>query len=442
MTLVDELADLTAGLSIAELPDDIVHTVRRHLLDALGCALASAGAGVGTAVVDAVRAWGGVRESGVLGLDFRAPAAQAALAGGVLVHALDYDDTHMDSIVHAGAAVVPAALAVAEETGADGRTVVAGLAAGFEVACRMGAASAAAGLRGRGFDPTGIAGPFGAAAAAARIWGLTRDETVSALGVAGTLSGGLLAAQAGDSEVMRIRSGWASQTGVVAADLARRRFAGPAAIAEGPHSLFDAGAINADEWSMRRLAIKPYPACHFVHAYADAVARLGVKAGDVAEVICFVHPAVVPVVCEPRTAKAHPVTDTQARFSLPFAVATALVGGRAPLEMFGDDARSDRRILSLCERVVYEPDPSVAFPSAFGAKVIVTLRDGRTRTAEEPVNRGHPDRPLGDEDVRSKFIANARKRLDAAEAAKLADEVWRLPLLDDAEQLLSLATLT
>jgi 2-methylcitrate dehydratase PrpD len=247
---------------------------------------------------------------------------------------------------------------------------------------------------------------------------------------------------------LQARAGWAAHTGVVAADLARRGFTGPSSILDAPKrkradDLFaDRARMTeglGDSWETLRVALKPYPACHFVHAYADAVGRVGVKPGDVEQIICIVAPQIVPVVCEPRATKAHPADGTQARFSLPFAGATAMIGGRQPLEMFGDDARNDRRILQLAERVIYEPDPSMRYPDVFDARIVVRLRDGRTRETGEQINRGHPDRPLSDDDVQMKFAANARKRLDQAEAAKLAGEVWRLERLDTLEQLLALA---
>lgn len=416
--------------------------MRRHLLDTIGCALASAAAGSAVPVIEMVRAGAGAREAGILGYEFRAPAAQAALATGTLIHALDYDDTHMRSVVHPGACVTPAALAAAEEAGCDGRTFLVALAAGYEVACRMGIAMRPA-LAGRGLDPTGFAGTFGAAAAAGRVWGLTATQTAHAFGLAGALSGGLVGGIAGSSDVMRIRGGWAAQTGVTAADLARRGFTGPVDIAQGAHGLIADVDAALDElesrWECERVAIKPYPACHYVHAYADAAARLTVKPGDIAEIIAVVHPAIVPIVCEPRAQRSAPQSDAEARFSMPFAIATAIIGGRPPLELFGVDARADRRILSLAERVRFETDASLPYPDSYGGRIVVALRDGRSRESVEMINRGHPDRPLSDDEIAVKFFGNARKRIESAAASKLAGAVARLEDLDDLDEVVALA---
>ncbi|GAC1416136.1 MAG: MmgE/PrpD family protein [Actinomycetota bacterium] len=442
MTTIEDLAAFAADLSFDRIPESVLGVVRRHLLDAIGCALASAAASAGGPVIELVRAGAGAREAGILGFEFRAPASQAALATGTLIHALDYDDSHVFSIVHPSAAVVPAALAAAEEAGGDGRVVAVALAAGYEVACRMGLAMRES-ISGHGLDPTGFAGPYGAAAAAGRVWGLTQTQMTNALGLAGALSGGIVGGRAGTSDVMRIRGGWAAQTGVIAADLARRGLIGPADIAEGLHNLVaepQRAVSNLEShWESLRIAIKPYPACHFVHAYADAAASLTVKPGEVGAIICVVHPSIVNVVCEPRAQRSAPQSDTEARFSLPFAVASAMIGGRQPLELFGEDARNDRRILSLAERVRFETDATLPFPSQYGGRLIVSLKDGRTREAVEEINRGHPDRPLTDDELHAKFYSNARKRIENPAAAKLAGEIRRIEELDDVEEIVSLA---
>jgi 2-methylcitrate dehydratase PrpD len=172
-----------------------------------------------------------------------------------------------------------------------------------------------------------------------------------------------------------------------------------------------------------------------VHALMDAVTHASVRAGDVDEITCAIPGPAVGIVCEPRAERLHPATTYAAQFSLPFAVASALVGGREGLDLFGEEARADKRILSLAERVRHVVDDSIP---TFGGRVTIALRDGRVREAEELINRGHPDRPLSDEDVTAKFLANARRRLDNGAAQKVADTVWRLDEIDSISELASL----
>src|SRR2546425_724502 len=348
-TTSQQLAEFVAALRYEDLPPDVVAAAKRHMLDAVGVALAASAIGAGGPVIEMTRSWAGARESSIIGYDFGAPAPWAALANGTLTHALDFDDTHVESVVHPSAFVVPAAMAVGEEIGASGRDLIVAAVAGYEVSTRIGAAAPGR-FHVRGQHTTGLCGTFGAAAVAGRLWGLTADEIAQAFGIAGSQSSGLFAYLADGSETKRFHAGWAAQGGIVAADLARRSFTGPATIFEGPHGFYDAFLTGEShdasrivrglgtEWESTRIAIKPYPACHFVHAFMDAARRLGVRAGDVEEITCAVAPAAVGIVCEPREPRLAPGSTYAAQFSLPFAVASAVVGGREGLELFGPEA--------------------------------------------------------------------------------------------------------
>jgi 2-methylcitrate dehydratase PrpD len=449
VTASETLAEFCTTLRFDALPAATILAAKRHALDTLGVALAAAAIGVAHPIVDAVRAWAGAREASVVGHDFGAAAPHAALANGTLAHALDFDDTHVESVVHPSAFVVPAALAVAEESGANGRALLCSAVAGYEVATRIGAAAPGR-FHARGLHTTGIAGTFGAAAVAGVLWGLTPAQLTHALGVAGSQSSGLFAYLADGSETKRFHAGWAAQAGIVAADLARRGFTGPRTIFEGPHGLFDAFLAGeshdpnrlvrglGEEWETTRIAIKPYPACHFVHAFMDAAVGLGVRAGDVEEITCSIASPAAGIVAEPRDGRVHPATTYAAQFSLPFAVASAIVGGREGLDLFGEEARADKRVLALAERVHHRRDDTLPFPETFGGRITIQLRDGRLREADELVNRGHPDRPLSDDEVVAKFASNARRRLDAGAVQKVVDTVWRLEELDSVDELAGL----
>ncbi|TMK53725.1 MAG: MmgE/PrpD family protein [Actinobacteria bacterium] len=447
-TASQQMAEFVAGLRFDDLPPDVVAAARRHMLDAVGVALAASALGAGGPVIEMTRSWAGARESSVIGYDFGAPAPWAALANGTLTHALDYDDTHVESVVHPSAFVVPAAIAVGEEIGASGRDIVTAAVAGYEVATRIGAAAPGR-FHVRGQHTTGLCGTFGAAAVAGRLWGLTSDEIAQAFGIAGSQSSGLFAYLSDGSETKRLHAGWAAHGGIVAADLARRGFTGPSTIFEGPHGLFDAFLAGEEpdrarlvrglgtEWETTRIAIKPYPACHFVHAFMDAGIEAGVKWADIDEIVCSIAPPAIGIVAEPRAPRLHPATTYQAQFSLPFAVASAIVGGRDALEYFGDDARADRRVLTLAERVHHEPDTTLPFPKTYGGKLRVYTRGGRSIEIEELVNRGHPDRPLSDEELASKFLKNARMRLETRAARRALTKLQRIDQIDKIENLTS-----
>jgi 2-methylcitrate dehydratase PrpD len=447
-TASQQLAEFVAALRYEDLPPDVVEAAKRHMLDAVGVALAASALGAGAPVIEMTRSWAGARESSILGYDFGAPAPWAALANGTLTHALDYDDTHVESVVHPSAFVMAAAFAVAEEIGASGRDVITAAVAGYEVATRIGAAAPGR-FHVRGQHTTGLCGTFGAAAVAGRLWGLTADEIAQAFGIAGSQSSGLFAYLADGSETKRFHAGWAAHGGIVAADLARRGFTGPSTIFEGPHGLYDAFLAGEEpdrarlvrglgtEWETTRIAIKPYPACHFVHAFMDAGVEAGVKWADIEEIVCYITPAAIGIVAEPRAPRLHPATTYAAQFSLPFAVASAIVGGRDSLEYFGEDARSDRRVLTLAERIHHQPDPSLPFPKTYGGRLKVNTRGGRTIEVDELVNRGHPDRPLSDEELASKFLRNARMRLETRAARRALTKLQRIEHIEKIETLTS-----
>lgn len=411
MTIAERFAEFAADVTPARLPEQVLHSIRRQILDMIGCALGSAADGAAAPVVDTVRAWAGSRETGVIGFDFRAPAPHAALANGTLAGGLVHDGVHVPSLTPVDAAVIAAALATAEEAGRDGAALIVATAIGLEVAARIASV-----------DPS-VALPAGAAAAAARLWGLTERETAAALSIAGAAATPAAEHRGGH------RRGWAAMTGVIAADLARR---GVPADGDLPAVLLD---DVGSSWQCTAVALKPYPAGLSIHACMDAAIGLGLKAGDIDEILCSVPTAAMAIVAEPRAEKIRPVTDDEARFSLPFAVASAVVGGRTPAEMFSEDARTDRRVLSLAERIDAEGSDALG---ATGGRVRVMLRDGRTRDATEHVCRGAPGRELSDEELRAKFTANARRRLDQASIAKLAVQVMRLEELDEIDELIAL----
>lgn len=413
MTIAERFAEFAADVTLARLPGDVVHSMRRQILDVIGCALGAAADGAGVPSVEAVRAWAGSRETGVIGFDFRAPAPHAALANGTLAGGQVFDGVHVPTLAPVDAAVIAAALATAEEAGRDGAALIEACAIGIETATRIALV-----------DPA-VALPAGAAAAAARLWSLSERETAAALSIAGTN-----ATPAAEHRA-RLRRGWAAMTGVIAADLARRGVPADGELPVAAPPLDDLGS----RWECLAVALKPYPASLSMHACMDAAAGLGLKAGDIDEILCTIPASAMSVVAEPRAEKTRPVTDDEARFSLPFAVASAVVGGRSPAEMFSEDARTDRRVLSLAERIAAEPADELA---ATGGRVRVMLRDGRTRDATEDICRGAPGRALSDEDLRAKFTANARRRLDQASIAKLAVQIMRIDELDEIDELIAL----
>ena len=253
-TSAQRIAAFTSSLAFEQIPDEVIEATKLHVLDVLGCGLAAHGLGV-AGEGRATMAELGTGDATAIGLDTPLPAPHAAFANAMLCHGLDYDDTHSDSVCHITVVVVPAALAVAESLGRSGEDVLTAVTAGTEVVSRIGMAASGA-FHARGFHPTSVCGVFGATAAAARLAGLDAETTTSALGLAGSMSSGLMAYLNDGTPTKPVHAGWAAQAGVLAARLAAHGAEGPAGVLDGRFGVFHA-FVDDDESLPRRAARRP-----------------------------------------------------------------------------------------------------------------------------------------------------------------------------------------
>jgi len=451
-TAAQRLASFSSGLCVGDLPEEVVDAATIHLLDTLGCGLAACGLGVADYARTALEEPGVSGPATVIGLPEGRPAADAALANGIMCHALDFDDTHTGAIAHVSVAVAPAALAVGQACGASGGELIAALVAGNETVIRIGMAAGKA-FHAHGFHPTAVCGVFGAAAAAARLFGLAAASTTNALGIAGSMASGLLEFLADGSATKRVHAGWAAHAGVMAARLAAHGATGPSTVLEGRFGLYraflgDGGADIeeqladlAERWETPRIAFKPYPACHYVHASLDATARLmdaGLEATEIQDIVALTTEAGVSLVLEPAPDKLRPRSEYEAKFSLPYSVAALLLRGRVDVGTYSEPAIGDADVLELAARVTYEVKDYDTFPAALPGGIRITTRDGAVHEAELPYQRGGPDYPMTDEEVREKYRLNASFALDAGAVEDLERATLELPDADDLNALQTL----
>ena len=453
-TLVQSLAAFVEAHPAGHVPSEVAGSVRQRILDILGLCAAAAPLEVARGVVDYVATQGGAPQAHATGVKDAVPAAQAAFVNGVLAHALDYDDTHLPSVLHPSASVVPAALAVAERTGADGRALTAAVAVGLEVCVRLGMAGYDREARTSTFfehgqHATSICGAIGSAAAAAQLLGLDAEGVASAMGIAVSMAGGVIEANRTGGTVKRIHCGWAAHSGVAAAELARVGVTGPPTVLEGRFGFFEAflrGRYDPEEltrdlgerWLVPGIFFKPYPANHFTHAAIDAAAALrarGVDPDDLTNAHLGVAGATVRTIGEPIEVKRRPETGYQAQFSGPYAVVAGLLGGEGlgvGLEDFTDELARDPRRRELMAKVVVAADPRCdeIFPQQFPAVLHVRTRGGEELVEEVLVNRGGPDRPLSDEELARKFRDNAARTLEGPTVEALVQRVHHLDELE------------
>ncbi len=435
------LGEWAARLRAEDIPAAVRDNAALRVLDTIGCALAGAREEHAPSVLALASRWGGPGLSTVWGTTLTAAPPQAALANGAFAHGLDFDDTHADSVCHASAVLVPAVLALAESERLDGRDALTALVAGYEAMIRIGMAAPGR-FHERGWHATAVCGAFGAALAAGKSLGLDASRLTAAVGIAGSMASGVMEFLEDGSWVKRLHPGWAAQSGIQAAALAQEGFTGPATALEGRLGFYRAALGDVpdiakqlknlgDEWETVRSSFKLYPCCHLNHAYLDAVASLkrteGLRPEQVEEVECLVPAGEVPIVCEPTTAKLRPRSPYDAKFSLAFCVAAALVGDRVGIGTFTEEGIREPGALALAARVRYTVDPSSPYPRTFPGWVKVRLRDGRMLEAREESQRGGPEMPIAPDEVIAKFRDNAARlmppaRVDALESAVLGME--------------------
>lgn len=453
-TATQQLAAFVVQLRYDDLPDAVVEAAKLHALDALGCGLAAHALDEAPWVVPAALEDASSGPVTVIGLPDGLPAGDAALVNGTLCHALDYDDTHLDALVHVSAAVVPAALAAGEIHGARGCDVVCALVAGSETSIRVGMAAGAR-LHARGFHPTGVCGVFGATAAAARLRGLDAERTAHALGIAASMASGLLEFLADGSKTKPLHPGWAAQAGLAAARLAAYGASGPVTALEGRRGFFaaylhgetvDITAQLGDlgrRWRTPAIAFKPYPACHATHAPLDALAQLmaeGLEAQDVESIVAGSDRTGIDLVLSPLADKQRPRTAYDAKFSLPYCLAALLVHGRVGVESFTEATIADPAVLDLAGRVTGELAPyAPGEPGTLPGGVRVHTRDGRILEAQLRHPRGGTENPMSMAEIVHKWRDNATLAVTRAHVLNLEAAVLDLERQPDLGALTDLA---
>jgi 2-methylcitrate dehydratase PrpD len=462
-TLSRTLSGFAVATRIAGLDGALTQDAKERVLDTLGNALAAVNEEPAVIARSVVEEMGGVAQSSIIGTDRSAPAANAALVNGTLAHALDFDDTHLPSVLHPSSSVIPAALAVAQAVGATGREALTAIAVGDEVTVRLGMASYDPEIRNsiffeNGLHATSIVGTLGSAVAAAMLYGLDEDQIQDAIGIAASMGAGLLEANRTGGSVKRVHCGWAAHSGVTAALFARNGLTGPPSVLEGRFGFFraysegrfDESAIIdglGDEWELPKIFYKPYPTNHFTHAGIDAALAMrekGIESTDIVAIELGVPEPVLRTIAEPVDQKARPLTPYHAKFSGPFTVAAALVGGGG-LGVYSNDfteqtlSDPERLRLSALVRCVADAESTELFPHQFPAVLTVRLADGSEIVERVMKNRGGSDRPLSRDELALKFRLNAGQVLSPDRVDRLVTAILALDSADSVDDVMELA---
>jgi 2-methylcitrate dehydratase PrpD len=442
------LAAFASRMSADEIPEAVGHEAKLHILDALGCALAARASGEQAAALSVARRRAGRGACTVVGGDRRIDALWAAFANGVLVQAMDYDDTHADAVCHVSSVIVPTVLATAEEYSGNGADALAAFVLGAEITSRLGAASTGDFIS-RGLHPTSVCGVFGATAVAASATGLDSAQIAHAFGIAGSHSAGILACLAEGVPVKPLHAGAAARNGILCAELAAEGAPGPRGVLEGPAGLFPAFTGDSHEaalreqcedlgerWMTADIAVKAMPVCHYQQGCLEAARGISIGAAEIESVELGIDAAGIAIVLDPLVEKVRPQSTYQARFSLPYCAAVTLVHGQIDLADLTASV-GEPEVERLAESVTnFALEPGAR--SDFAGEVIVRLKNGETRRqlVEHPL--GTPGRPMSEADVLSKYRENAALGLGDGEVAELERSVLDLESLTTLEPITGL----
>ena len=454
MSISAELAAFSATTHTRELPPAVLARTRHLLLDLAGSIVRGREIESSPALLSALRALGlGRGEHRVWGDPQTYSAPGAALAAGVFAHSLDFDDTHAPSTSHPGAPVIAAALAAAQMVGASGATLLAGIVAGYEVHCRLGVALPAGAHYERGFHPTATCGAFGAAAAAARVFGLDASAIASAFGIVLSQSAGSLQFLANGAWTKRFQVGWAALAGLVAATLARDGYKGASDALEGKHGFLNAYAPApqpqravqnlGSEFELMATGVKPYPSCRYGHAGIDAALALraehDLQPAEIESVVYGVSHAGLLLVGAPADKKSNPQNVVDAQFSAPFVLATALVTGRMQWDSYAQ--LQDPTIRALLPKIRCEHSAAMEaeFPANMSGTLIIQAR-GATFSQTVIVPSGEPQKFLTEAQLLAKFDGLAGPVLGGERANALAQALLNIDRAESLSQVFGLAT--
>jgi 2-methylcitrate dehydratase PrpD len=449
------LAENVVNVHYDDLSPVALDMTKKDILDVLGVATAGSAA-LGVAEVEGLlEEWDGKKESTVIGFDCMLPAPCAALINGMMSHALDYDDGHDMSMVHAAASVVSSAFAVAQRKGkVNGKDFIAAVALGIDLMARM-ALGAKTNLRVSGWVYSCIFGHFGAAAAAGKILGLDKDKMVNAFGIAYSQTGGSFQSIADAVLTKRAQLGFAARAGVFSALLAERGITGPANCIEGKYGIYnnyikgeyDRNVVTKDlgrRFEIENMGFKAYPSCGYTHNPIFSTLTLmrenGLEANDIDEINVSTGKNAGDLF-EPPERKRCPQVVPDAQFSIPYTVGVAVVKGSVSIGDFTPEAIKDARVLEVAQRVNpiilsdltrREVDPSI---------VEIKTKNGNRYSMRMDNRKGTPENPMTEEEFDAKFrdcMRHGRKPISKQMTENIMYLIKNLEEVNDVGKILEL----
>ncbi len=444
--------------SYKDIPSPAVEAAKKEVLDSLATALGgSSQAGVGE-LVDMVKEWGGNEQSTIIAYGIKCPAPNAAQVNATMIHALDYDDGHPVAQVHIGCVAVPTCFAMAERMGGiSGQEFITAMALGADFLARLGLASRpGSNLVKSGWHPTALYGYLGAAAMAGRIMGLDEERMTNAIGIAYHQSAGNSQCVSDGALTKRMGPGLATKGGITAALMAERGITGAKNVLEGEYGMFyqyhggdyDAKILTAElgkRFEGANIGDKPYPCCGFTHPFIDAVLLLkskhDINAENIKSITAYGGESAYEICGVPPEVKRTPRNTVDAQFSVPWAIATALVRGTVGVGDFTEEAIRREDVLRVSGKVSSVLDPAMSRHGVGPGRIKIVMGDGTEYLEEVEHCLGSIERPMTFEDCAAKFrecAAGSIKPLADDRVAMVIELIGRLERLDDATEIIRL----
>lgn len=444
------LAEFISETDYGQIPSEVIETLKDCFIDTLGCAAYGSTAPQVLAVRDVAVRCGGRPGASVWFSRFRASALMASLVNGTAVHAYWLDDVH-NAKVHPGAAVIPAAVALAESREITGRDFLVALAVGYETNIRICLAAGPSAIRLRGWQPSSLTGTFGAAAACARILNLGREQALNAFGLSGSMAGGIYAFSADGSSSERIHMGWAAHGGMMAALLAAAGLPGPSQVLEAPDGGFCRLFTSHPAWEeltaglgevfhAGKMSLKPYPVCGSLMPYVDAGILLAGRRAFSVQEIRQVRARVGKVIQVQCGMPYQQLGILHAQENLRYCVATSLLNGGFTVEHLTPRRMCDPEVLELISKIELVPDPELdaLYPARFAAVLEVDLMDGSTVKSRVEDPKGSVKNPMTHQEVVEKFYCLTEQVVNRVRAQKIVSFVEELENRENLNELLKL----
>tara|TARA_E500000075_G_scaffold18209_1_gene14902 strand:+ start:1052 stop:2401 length:1350 start_codon:yes stop_codon:yes gene_type:complete len=417
MTIAEEFSSWSKTLSVKDIPEKTQSTLKFLLKDICGIILSARNENYVKSLVETYKGSGNLVS---LGHSERFDLFSSAIIAGTAAHGEDFDDTFEGNPMHVGATMIPAMLSAAQKFNLNGDQILKGLTIGSELICRLALVAPTA-MHKQSFHPTAVCGTFGVAAGLSSVLDLTEKQMVSALGIAGSFTSGIIEYLAEGSWTKRVHPGWSANSGMNAALIAKSGFYGPRTVFEGEHGFFEAFALKEIErdyshltdglgnrWENQNLAFKPFACGTMAQPFVDCAIKIRKKIknlNNISSITAKVGEGTVHRLWEPLKEKKKPSTPYSAKFSVPYCVAVGFIRGDAGLNEFNEKSINDKEILNLASKVNYEIDPNNEYPKNYTGTLICKTSENEF-TEHQPCFRGGIKEPLTKDDIDKKYNAN------------------------------------